>query len=253
MKTWQEYVKAAMFTATERKSRELEGMIRMAGLCGEGKELKDALTVMFGANGYQTRYAYRNPQTVDSVTKELGDYLWYLAALWDWCDFTTGYTARTIDLGHYQAGCFARGEAGPEFKSAPLDCAGLVAEAMKKHIGHDKPFNPVLFESLLFQCLTAAVNVANVAGLNIGEVCQANITKLRARFHGGKFDSAMAAAKADEVVKAQRNESIGYVNPTTGEPCTNADEPSSEAVALAAHHSADPVCVQAALDSLAAK
>ncbi len=194
MRYWKEYVKEAMFTATERGGREMEGMVRMAGLCGEGKELKDALTVMFGEFGFQTRYAYKNLQTVDMVTKELGDYLWYLAALWDWCGF-----GPNIDLLQYQTSCFATDKAGPGFKTAPLECAGLVAEAMKKHLGHDKPFNPDLFEGLLLRCLTAAADVANVAGLDLGEVCAANVVKLRARFHGGKFDSALASAKADEV------------------------------------------------------
>ncbi len=175
MKTWQDYVKEVMVTCATTKPREVQGLVLALGLCGEARE------------------AFEETQLGDCphlIDEELGDFLWYAAALTAWADLQWDFAFQDFSL--------QSGSVSGYYK--PLDLmifAASVAERMKKHIGHDRILNKTELERELAYCVTIAEAFCNG---RLQEVCEKNIAKLRLRFKGGGFDSALSAAKADEVL-----------------------------------------------------
>src|SRR4051812_15146744 len=101
MKTWQDYVKEVKVTAAMAHTREVQGLVFALGLCGEAAEVMTA-----------------EPAELD---KELGDVLWYLAALGDWVG-----VKMEIDLA-------PDGESGGYDALDLMIAAGTIADIIKKH------------------------------------------------------------------------------------------------------------------------
>lgn len=179
MKTWQDYVKEVMVTAATTKPREVQGLVLALGLCGEAAEVYEALEVGHGqSNGHG------HVRGQDILDKELGDFLWYAAALTDWAVLPIDF-----DLDRREDLCLESVDT--------MRYAGLVAERMKKHLGHSRPLDTQRLTSEVVACIQAAESLCNG---RLSQVCAANIAKLRTRFKGGGFDSALSAAKADETL-----------------------------------------------------
>lgn len=203
MQTWSDYVGAALVTANMDKGHVIEGFTFQAGLCGEAKELKDALVDMFGYPWSPVHGSPGYDEKLGAVIKELGDFLWYTAAMWQWAGF--GHMDPMGCVTIEQIGALVRsayGAALPDFRSACMDAAGVVAELTKKHLGHGKDFDFNQWMAALVECVRTAFRLAEVVGLDVSDVMDANIAKLRARFHGGGFNAELAAAKADEAPPA---------------------------------------------------
>lgn len=185
---WDKYVTAVLVTASMNKGRELEAMVRAVGLCGEAAELTEALEVWEAAEKPTSGHLH------EAVIKELGDFLWYAGALHAWgCEGTGDFVPPTALLGLQWAS-----QALPYKDTDLCKCAGAVGELMKKHIGHDRPFDRPKFMQLIARCIVSAAIVAQRIGVDLPDVCATNIAKLRARFQGGGFSGQLAAQKLDE-------------------------------------------------------
>lgn len=181
--TWADYVPQALHTASMGKSRELEGFVRVSGLCGEAGELAEALQVWDAAGRPDCGHL------LDHVVKELGDFLWYAAALGAW-----GGCVPDMGLHALQGSvCSLTYQWGDVMVHA-----AKLAELMKKHLGHDRAFDPDKFKQLLARCLVEAAVIAEHTGLVLSTVCAVNVAKLRARFQGGGFSAGLSGQKLDE-------------------------------------------------------
>lgn len=63
--------------------------------------------------------------------------------------------------------------------------AGEVADLIKKHIGHGHDLDVNKLKLELGDCLWYIAGLAHVLGLNLSEIAQANITKLKKRYPNG--------------------------------------------------------------------
>ncbi len=185
LNTLGDYINEVMVTCRTTKPREVQGLVLTAGLCGEAGEFYEAMQNYVGQLPSASNAALREFR--DKAIKELGDFLWYTAALWSW----TGLGALGTELETLQH--LAPLSDSKEGCDLMLQAAG-VAELMKKHVGHDKPFDRQAFETALSRCLVGAAVAANDLSADLAEVCEANIAKLRARFQGGGFSAALANA-----------------------------------------------------------
>jgi NTP pyrophosphatase (non-canonical NTP hydrolase) len=78
--------------------------------------------------------------------------------------------------------------------------AGEVAELVKKHLGHDQPLDREQMVKELGDVLWYLSNLADLQGINLDEIAQRNVEKLRLRYPEG-FSPAASVAKADEKPK----------------------------------------------------
>lgn len=223
MNKWTDYVREALVTADMGKGRVIEGFTFVCGLVGEGAEYKEALIRMFGRRGSETSRNWMSAPTadvdgklLDAVKKELGDFLWYTAALWAWAGLKDVEPLGCGDLSQLNRvlGQTTRSLSGLQnFRSVCLDSAAPVAEMFKKHLGHGKALDEKRLKDLLENCLVAAYDSAAIVGIDAGEVMDLNISKLRARFAGGGWDSGKAAAKADEATAESVKAEIAAIKP----------------------------------------
>lgn len=187
---WDSYVSEALVTASMGLGRQLEGMVRVTGLCGEAAELTEALAVWTAAEKPDSGHLH------EAVVKELGDFLWYAGTLHAWgCEGSGDFVPATSMQGLQWAA--ARMQSTPKDTDLCVH-AGAMAELMKKHIGHGRDFDRPKFMQHIARCLVDAALVANLIGTDLPDVCAANIQKLRARFKGGGFSGTLAAQKLDE-------------------------------------------------------
>ena len=76
--------------------------------------------------------------------------------------------------------------------------AGEVIELIKKAVGHGHPLNPRTLQKELGDVLWYVAAIATLNGLSLGDIADANIAKLKARYPDG-FSSAASIARADTV------------------------------------------------------
>jgi NTP pyrophosphatase (non-canonical NTP hydrolase) len=174
--TFDEYQKAALRTASMGLGHDLEMCIRALGLCGEIEEYK---AVVFDA-------------LLEPIVKEAGDVMWYVAALADAFNMTGAHLA--IDdlhsFGAYQQRKFV---AGSLALARMTSAAGILAELVKKQVGHKKPANRDLVADLLRDVLA---QLAQTNMVSMSTIAATNVAKLRARYPAG-FDVAIASKKPD--------------------------------------------------------
>ena len=75
--------------------------------------------------------------------------------------------------------------------------AGEVADSIKKHLFHGKPLDKPALAKEIGDVLWYASQLAESLGLDMGDIAQGNIDKLKARYPDG-FNSADANARKDE-------------------------------------------------------
>lgn len=182
MHYWSQYVKEAMVTAPMGKGRVVEGFVRTTGLCGEAQEVYHEFTCASG------------PFDRARMMKELGDFAWYAAALWGWFAFEGEPLGLSLDMIAYRAVERPLAMDSAHLPSALMMRAGRFAEAMKKHLGHDKPADEQLFRGYLVDAIFTWARVVEECGFTPAEVLSANVAKLRARYKGGGFTAELANA-----------------------------------------------------------
>ncbi len=185
---FENYQKQALVTASMGKGREIEGLVRVTGLCGESAEFADewAKWITLPLGGLNA------PTMLDKLKKELGDVMWYAATIAEWLGVTLNF-----DFYELQVSAGRR----TFTDSAPVTLmkrAGALAEFMKKHVGHDKPLDGREL-GLVLEVWYAIAFCANTIGFELPYVAAENIRKLRMRHHGGGFTAAAQNAKADEL------------------------------------------------------
>lgn len=179
MTRWSQYVHELMQTADMGKTRTIHGLVFTLGMCGEADEVY-----------HEFRGTFDRPR----MLKELGDFAWYTGAMWNWCGFDDEPLGLSIDMLAAQAEHRPLAVDTAHLPTALLSRAGKFAEAVKKHLGHDKPFDRDLFRMLLTDAIVTWFVVVNGVGLDASEVLATNIDKLRARYKGGGFSVALANA-----------------------------------------------------------
>lgn len=92
-----------------------------------------------------------------------------------------------VDDGPVRLASYALGIAGE---------AGEVADLVKKHIGHGHPLDAVKLQNELGDVLWYIAGLAQVLGLSLSDVAQANIDKLLRRYPDG-FSTEASIARRD--------------------------------------------------------
>ena len=126
------------------------------GLCGEVAEVVEKL---------------RAPVLASAVAKELGDVLWYVAAL-----------SRELGVGEldaYEQTNF--NWASCDYADAMVIEAGRVAERVKKHYRDGAELDKETMRTLLSQVVYRVHCIATRYNLTLGEVAAMNIEKLESR------------------------------------------------------------------------
>jgi NTP pyrophosphatase (non-canonical NTP hydrolase) len=94
--------------------------------------------------------------------------------------------------------------------------AGEVADLLKKHIGHGHPLDVDKLKKELGDVLWYVVAVGLAVGLDLEDVAQGNVEKLRKRYPNG-FSRERSMNRADAVVAALDAEAAEHTNgPTEG-------------------------------------
>lgn len=162
MNTFSEYQQAAARTAgADTKPFEIHLMISTLGLCGEAAEL------------YATVKDYLIAPT-ETIIKEAGDCLWYVADL-----------ARLLEVSlEWPANC-GWSMAVTRTAGDVAVLAGLIAEHVKKHTGHGHELEPELIWGHLKTILGKLGDIGVVYGHPLPVVGELNIKKLEERYPAG--------------------------------------------------------------------
>lgn len=156
------------FQLTER---ELMIAWNTIGLCGEVGEVVEQV------------------QKAQFVGKELGDVLWYIAAL---C------TKLEVSMAEFQYSVIApaKDKTQLELAAALTVAASGVAELVKKGIFHRHGLNELLMLKALREVYTCAVQLSWIIEVPIGEIAHENIEKLMKRYPAG-FNTADSVKRVD--------------------------------------------------------
>lgn len=161
-----EYQDNAMRTAAMKKPREIVLSTFALGLCGEAAELYDC------------------PE--DKRIKELGDCWWYVAAL-----SRVGLDKNLADL--IPAGLIlSRTGAEKQLNKA----AGLAADIVKKHVGHDHPLDVAGLAIQLHRYVEALMTLSNEINGGPEKVWITNVDKLKKRYPDG-FSSEQSKNRSE--------------------------------------------------------
>jgi NTP pyrophosphatase (non-canonical NTP hydrolase) len=201
MKTFAEYQVEVMRTASAQTGMEAL-LVRTLGLVGEVGEVVE---LILGVT------VVGRPLDKDAFTKELGDVLWYIAALFHWLDESNTPTIVFSVVENPDVRPLARFFDFSELVSNGMRLtatAGLVADLVKKFFGHGAPLdkNRVLANLHLALVLTRAI--ADLVGVPLSVVAEKNIAKLRARYPQG-FSAEASKARLDETARLEMVEVPG--------------------------------------------
>jgi NTP pyrophosphatase (non-canonical NTP hydrolase) len=166
VQTWAEYAEGVKRTASQGPNQLA---VCALGLCGETGEFLRAFDF-----------------APSEAREELGDLMWYIAAVAHHTKVEFGFTfmAFQLDNGRFQ------------IKDRLVYNAAAIAEHVKKVFGHGKVLNADKVSHHLLECLRACAAAAAALGCRLEDIAEANLEKLRARYPAG-FDIQIAAAKAD--------------------------------------------------------
>lgn len=176
--TWDEYQREALRTAAPCTSDRERLLILALGVCGESAEVVAALTA--------------SRHKPDCVVKELGDVCWYLACLADLRGVDVPVMPELTYINIDLRGLVAE----PRLVLELVATAGALAEAVKKHVAQGHPLPRAELAHLLADCLYAVSAAAQLSGSTLGEVCESNIKKLRARYPG-KFSVDLSLGRQE--------------------------------------------------------
>lgn len=158
---------AARFAGADSKPFEVHLMISTLGLCGETAELyatvKDYLIALPG-----------------TIVKEEGDVLWYCADL-----------ARLLGLSLEWPNNFGAWSTAVTRMAGDIAVlAGLIADHVKKHVGHDHELDSALIGGHLQTILAKLGGVGVMYGYTLPEIGKLNIEKLDRRYPAGFSEEA---------------------------------------------------------------
>jgi NTP pyrophosphatase (non-canonical NTP hydrolase) len=156
-----------------KDGKHIPTTISVLGLCGEAAEVTALFESTVGNTDWNT------DQFTRELKLELGDVMWYVAAILD----SQGNDCTALEPS----------DLGVETVLLPRLCgvlsmhAGHIADMVKKEAWHGKFFN---LDTLIAELSAVALIVEEIGsrfGLEMEEICQANVDKLEARYPGKTF------------------------------------------------------------------
>ncbi len=157
-----EYQTAAMRTASMGLGRQVETAVRGLGLCGESAE-------------------FLATPTLD----EAGDVLWYVATVAEAAglDMDTVIDHRTFNQFQTAWALPRRPDVDPAELMMRHAC--LLADHIKKFVGHGKPLDPMTVESRLHWVLAYLSQALSARQMGLEAAAEGNVSKLQARYPQG--------------------------------------------------------------------
>lgn len=159
-----EYQKLALRTAAKSADPRLDMAVLALGLVGEAGEVYEAVC---------------DNVPLEKLDAEIGDLFWYAAVLAKACDIggESEFDAEIVSM------------LAPRFEESPEDRAldivygtTSIAEAVKKQVGHGKPFDKGHMANMLAAIMILA---RTLTPTSLSEICTKNIAKLKARWPEG--------------------------------------------------------------------
>ncbi len=163
-------------------------IVNALGLAGEAAEVLEVFDSGFAdfADGVHTDESIA--EYIDKMQLEMGDVLWYVAALAD----SLGFTLKDIDnyIGDNAEESLVLfnqlNAMDPLRLIGFLNMhAGKVADIIKKNYWHGKPLDADGIMGALTNIICVLVTASSRQGFDIGVVAQRNIEKLAKRYPGG--------------------------------------------------------------------
>jgi NTP pyrophosphatase (non-canonical NTP hydrolase) len=116
-----------------------------------------------------------------TLPKELGDVLWYAAALCTENGLKMTDVTGLEDIASWQEHCYEK----PMLDTRLVVEAAKVGDYMKKVIGHGHELDEQRLVSGLMKVMGAVGDLATAHGLRVADIATANIDKLRKRYPDG--------------------------------------------------------------------
>lgn len=122
-----------------------------------------------------------------TLTKELGDVAWYVAAVCTHNGWSLADVADTDSIVDFQQSCWAnRGQGtGGGWGLMLCEATGRVADHLKKVVGHGHVLDQAKVVRGLRETLEILAGICFAYDLTLEQVCEANIVKLNARYPAG--------------------------------------------------------------------
>lgn len=168
-----------------KDGEHIPNTIAALGLAGEAAEVT-ALFEEFGAR-FESLTIEDIKEFGEKLTLELGDTLWYVAALLD----NLGYDCSEVDdllCEHEDFGPLLDqlGGFNPNRLAANLSMhAGLAADIIKKAEWHGKELDVSALLAALCNVTVTLGEIGNRNGVTLGDITKANVEKLAKRYPGG--------------------------------------------------------------------
>jgi NTP pyrophosphatase (non-canonical NTP hydrolase) len=164
----QEYIPLANVTMPKGRTREENLSMLALGLCGEASEVS---------------VAFDNNPEKDAIGKEIGDVMWYAANL------IHGFLPTFIFKWKEEISIFGVVSLPENWQQpmlrALMEDTGIIAEHVKKHLYHGKPLSLPALDEQVGNVICGCIAAARYAKLDIEDILDTNIAKLKARYPEG--------------------------------------------------------------------
>lgn len=186
--TWNDYQRAAARTLIDRpdraySDRELMLVWNVIGLAGEGSELLE--TVLAGVFEEEDISEGGVLRVLDAIGKELGDVLWYAAAVGTKLGVNLDDLVRVAGAPAPPDRCVGVGLRLVWRAGQVSSACGRVADLVKKAVFHQHGIDVDKTANLLSGVLAHAEALCRETGVGLGEVMEGNIAKLLKRYPEG--------------------------------------------------------------------
>jgi hypothetical protein len=136
-----------------------------------------------------------NYTDIENLIEELGDVMFYHEGVRQ----CIGIEPQLIDYGDFSK---VEEASSPSKRSTGMQLltwgAGIVLDAVKKHVAYNQPLNVDRVHFGIFTVNTAVNQIQSYHGLNRGQILLANKTKLFKRYTGFNYTNEAAQARADK-------------------------------------------------------
>lgn len=157
-----EVVRTFAFRKTPLNQSTTDMLHCAIGICTEVGELEEA----FG--NVDEEYDFTN------IGEEIGDQMWYISNLSNYINLNMEDRIFLVKPTYYESNKYYLGE------NLQLSCR--LMDIFKKHIYYNKELNTVDIKDIIFDMVVNLNNLSHSLGLDLKEIMNKNISKLRIRF-----------------------------------------------------------------------
>ena len=191
-----EYQKLARCTASDAALSDPNlGYVNWAlGLAGEAGEVLELLAPFneTGSTPHPTKTDTSIGIPKDKLIKELGDVMWYIALLCEQAGFDLDHIARIFSVNSARS----IDSQAPQVSLVITACK--TADYIKKVVCHGHDLDKLTLQRLIWECYGHTLLCCHRSGVDLVDVMETNIAKLKARYPEGFSTEASINRKENQ-------------------------------------------------------